>query len=520
MKNAVGLLTASVPRPESIFRQQAGGEENVMHAMRRLGDWVLLVGMLGTADAALAQIVTVDLGTLGGFGRAVAVSNSGQAVGTSGGHAFSWTVAGGMVDLGTLGGTQSDAYAVNENGQVVGVSHYIVGVEDRHAFSWTASGGMIDLGTLGGIWSDARSVNGNGQIAGFSATANGEAHAFSWTEAGGMIDLGTLGGNYSAAMAINDNGTVVGVSTNANNVQHAFSWTAAWGMVDLGTLSGTDPLNSDLGSQGLALNNKGQVVGDSTTTNGQTHAFSWTAAGGMVDLGTLDGTFSRAAGLFFDVHTFSVNDKGQVVGWSGDRSFLWTAAGGIVDLGTLGGARNFAMAVNENGQVVGFSQGTGPSDPVHAFLWTPAEGMVDLGRNSFAYAVNDKGQVVGYSDNRATMWLTVPEELDTTPPTINGVTPSRNRLWPPNQRMVPITLDVDVSDLVTQTPTCQIATVSSNEPGPNQWTITGPLSLSVVASRTGGGSGRTYTIDVTCADAAGNLSAPRATTIVVPHDQR
>ena len=239
----------------------------------------------------------------------------------------------------------------------------------------------------------------------------------------------------------------------------------------------------------------------------------------MVDLGTLDGTFSRAAGLFFDVLTFSVNDNGQVVGWSGDRSFSWTAAGGMVDLGTLLGGSDFAMAINESGQVVGFSRGIGPSDPIHAFSWTPAGGMVDLGPNTFAYAVNDKGQVVGYSNNRATMWLTAPEELDTTPPTINGVTPSQNRLWPPNQRMVPITLDVNVTDLVTQTPTCQITTVSSNEPGPNQWTITGPLSLEVIASRTGGGTGRMYTIDVTCADAAGNFSAPTATTIVVPHNQ-
>ena len=52
------------------------------------------------------------------------------------------------IDLGTLGGTDSYAIAVNESGQVVGVSQAAGGAE--HAFSWTAAGGMIDLGTLGG----------------------------------------------------------------------------------------------------------------------------------------------------------------------------------------------------------------------------------------------------------------------------------------------------------------------------------------------------------------------------------
>ena len=71
----------------------------------------------------------------------------------------------------------------------------------------------IDLGTLGGTFSEAVAVNASGQVVGDSTTAApGERHAFSWTRAGGMVDLGTLGGSFSFAAAVNDGGQVVGSS--------------------------------------------------------------------------------------------------------------------------------------------------------------------------------------------------------------------------------------------------------------------------------------------------------------------
>ncbi len=341
-------------------------------------------------------------------------------------RAFSWTQEGGMIDLGTLWGTgwtelgsanlepwvTWNPYAVNDNGQVVGHSGYSPtsgGADVNQAFSWTQAGGMVDLGTLGGPQSYAEAVNDSGQVAGSAPTAGDvDMHAFSWTAAGGMIDLGTLGGPSSFAFALNDTGQVIGWSEITGSSSHAFSWTQGGGMIDLGTLGGP-------GSFANAVNNSGQVAGGSYTGDMAFDPFSWTAADGMIDLGTLGGNSGRSLAL---------NDSGQVVGYSytaGDaatHAFSWTQEGGMVDLGTLGGANSIAYAVSDTGEVVGKAEIEVPG-VYHAFSWTQEGGMVDLSEpgggtnsafrrsfsaltgeasteNSTAIAVNNAGQAVGY----------------------------------------------------------------------------------------------------------------------------
>jgi hypothetical protein len=94
-------------------------------------------------------------------------------------------------------------------------------------------------------------------------------------------------------------------------------------------------------------------------------------------------------------------------------------------------------------------------------------------------------------------------------------------LWAPNNKMIPVAVIADVVDQAG-TAGCEIASVTSSEPpSPDQpdWEITGPLQVSLRASRDGTGSGRTYSIEVRCTDQAGN-TADGTVAVFVPHDRR
>ncbi|HEX8735601.1 MAG TPA: hypothetical protein VF721_09780, partial [Pyrinomonadaceae bacterium] len=70
---------------------------------------------------------------------------------------------------------------------------------------------VTDLGTLGGTESAAYGINNSGQIVGYAFNAAQKRRAFLYTN-GQMQDLGTLGGQTATALGINDAGKVVGYS--------------------------------------------------------------------------------------------------------------------------------------------------------------------------------------------------------------------------------------------------------------------------------------------------------------------
>lgn len=262
------------------------------------------------------------------------------------------------------------------------------------------------LGHLpGGAGSFATGISGDGSdVVGFGDRTESPLRAFRWTPESGMQDIGTLGGGATARAVSFDGTWIVGQSHGASG-QRGFRWSSGTGMQELPMADAVDVSDDGsvvvgfglrwrngavtrLGGEGGCNCSANGVSGDGDVAVGwfstghpdsrqDTHAFRWTDAGGLIDLGLLDGREAIAE---------DANRTGSVIiGQARDkdgfwRAFRWTPQGGMVDLGTLrNGAMSAAFAVSADGSVaVGQSLTTSSTGSERAFRWTSGTRMEDV----------------------------------------------------------------------------------------------------------------------------------------------
>ena len=265
-----------------------------------------------------------------------------------------------MTDLGTLGGDTSYALGINDSGEVVGYS-YLADNVTRHAFTWSAAGGMVDLGTLpGGAWSEGQKINSSGEICGEVLDSNGKQVPVFWSATTGFIaQKENKGDPRNYGFSINDAGNITG-QVYTGEVVNAMFWNT-----DKAKARFLPILPTGQHMVGYDINNLNHVTGNGSQSTGFWEAFFWSRELGTVGIGFVPGADTTLA--------HAINDKdevtgiGYVYGSADTTAFYWKRHTGIVVMQTLGGATGAGLDINLAGGIAGWSS-NGAGD-VHATMW-------------------------------------------------------------------------------------------------------------------------------------------------------
>jgi cysteine-rich repeat protein/probable HAF family extracellular repeat protein len=328
---------------------------------------VVFAAVLRSSAVSAADYVVTVLPSLGGTSTGAIAIDGDQVVG--GGmpigapqHAFSWTAAGGLIEILPLPGDNTNFATDVSNGQVVGLTTTcgcgataeccatVTGTSSGYpGFSWTQGLGAVGLPFIPhAVW--------HGYIVG-TVVVGGGFHGVVQKPTGEIIDLGTLGGTNSEAIAV-DGGVVAGNAQTPSGVYHSFIWTEAGGVVDLGDAGSVAGELAGGFTTAEAITAGPVVYGHAGKMGVNDFAFAfWSPATGWARFAK-----SSEAGV-------GGASAGQVVGAKADGPFSWTQAGGFVNLSAyLTGAADVS-----GGKIVGsFVHGSGAFPPADAILLTPA----------------------------------------------------------------------------------------------------------------------------------------------------
>jgi len=316
---------------------------------------VVTMNLMVSAQAAQYSLGALGFaGTINGVHQPLGISTGGQVVGYDEltGAGFIWS-NGALSWYGNVG-SPSQATAISPNGLYMATGSW-----NGALSTYTGDGAFYVSGyTYPGTLSYG--VNNYGASVG---QTGGQAFYFYKTSTSPATFklLGSLGGSSSVAYGITDTNTIVGASGNSAGYTRAFY------SFRTGPPTDFDPNDTTYDSAAYAINKNGIVVG--VSNRGRCSVFV---------------PLYRCRGPYFYPVTFTPSN--------------------VTSLGSLGGGAGAALAINSNGDIVGWSQtATGAQ---HAFLYTNGH-MIDLntlnivGGSGWTFtdadAINDYGEIVGHA---------------------------------------------------------------------------------------------------------------------------
>lgn len=262
---------------------------------------------------------------------------------------------------------------------------------------------LEEVPTLGGVDSYATAISDTGWVVGGAKRTDGTGRAIRFRD--GLIEeLGSLPGlRYSAATGVNNSDQVVGTCSATADVFGLSSVAVLFSEGRAVRLAGP---SSNASGRAAGINDAGTIVGSSLL-----RAAVWVPQPG----GDTHDLRQVAVQSSCDSHVTCINQAGMIAGYAADAAcstnfaFVGTAAQ-VVAQPDLGGGNAAAMAINDLGDVVGYSEDSQGRN--RATLWRDghAFNLGTLGGASFATGMNNDGIVVGYyldllNRQRAFLWF-------------------------------------------------------------------------------------------------------------------
>ncbi len=341
----------------------------------------------------------------------------------------------------------------------------------------------------------------------FSDADLNDIHTAEWSWGGAGTSTGTVDeaartitATKSFATGGSFNGSVTVTDATGRTATRTFSYTVAGGNAD---------------TVAPVIVTPGNLTAEATSLAGAAVSFSVSASDDQD--GSVAVTLSAASGSTFALGTTTVTATAtDRAGNQATATFTVTVADTIAP--ALTAPANLVLeATSAAGATATFAATASDATGVTLSYSRASGSTFALGTTSVTVTATDG---VGNTSS-ATFSVTV---RDTTAPVFTALSTNAPTLWPPNHKMVAVTVSAATTD--ASAVTYRITRVTSNEPDnglgdgdtANDIKITGAMTVDLRAERSGKGSGRVYTITVEAKDAAGNVST-KTVTVGVPLNQ-